>query len=232
MWPVMIFAAGQGTRMRHLTADRPKPMVLVAGRPLIDHALDIVAGAGARKVVINVHYKPDPLLTHLAQERRLTIDISDESEALLETGGGLRKALPLLGGGPCVTLNADAVWSGPNPLSHLSAAGPPKPGGARLLLVERAHAVGHLGAGDFFLDPDGRLSRRDGAESAPYVYTGLQVIDPTALADIPYQAFSLNLAWDSMLAAGLLEGMVYPGRWCDVGQPESLPLAEAVLADG
>ncbi|WP_112321131.1 nucleotidyltransferase family protein [Oceanibium sediminis] len=231
MWPVMIFAAGRGTRMRHLTSDRPKPMVPVAGRPLVDHALDLLVGAGATHVVVNVHHKPAPLLAHLEAERRLDIAISHERGQLLDTGGGLRHALGLLGGSPAVTLNADAVWSGPNPLAFLRDVGAPAPVGARLLLVPSAQAVGHLGAGDFFLGGDGRLTRRGQAARAPYVYTGLQVIDTALLAEVADDAFSLNVVWDRMLSLGTLEGCVYPGRWCDVGQPESLPLAEAMLAD-
>lgn len=231
MLPVMIFAAGRGTRMRHLTQDRPKPMVPVAGRTLIDHALDLVAEARAPRVVVNVHYKPAPLLAHLACEQRVPILISDERGALLETGGGLRHALPLLAANSVVTMNADAVWSGPNPLVDLAAAGAPDPGGARLLLVPKTRAIGHPGAGDFFLNADGTLERRGRADSAPYVYTGVQVIDTAVLDQIQDSAFSLNMVWDRMLASGTLTGAVYPGRWCDVGQPESLPLAEEMLAD-
>lgn len=224
---VMIFAAGRGTRMRELTRDRPKPMVEVAGRPLIDHALSLAVKAGLRRAVVNTHYLPEVLERHLAGEARIEVSLSPEREALLETGGGLRHAAPLLGAGPVFTLNADAVWQGPDPFAALE---PPPVGGSRLLVVPAERALGHRGAGDFFLGDDGRLSRRGGARSAPYVYTGLQLIDPAPVAAHPETAFSLNVVWDAMLAEGRLTGAVYPGRWCDVGQPESLRLAEEMLA--
>lgn len=224
----MLFAAGRGTRMRQLTADRPKPLVPVAGRPLIDHALDVLAGGGVRRVVVNTHYLGPQIANHLARERRMTIDLSPEKDVLLETGGGLRHAAPLLGNDPVWTLNPDAIWRGPNPLKAVPSA---VPGGARLLLVPLKRAIGHKGGGDFFLEPDGQLRRRGQAATAPYVYTGLQIIDPTPVAAIEQQAFSLNVAWDAMLAEGRLFGAVYDGEWCDVGQPESIPLAESLLAD-
>ncbi|MHA3978144.1 nucleotidyltransferase family protein [Halovulum sp. GXIMD14794] len=224
----MLFAAGRGTRMRHLTTDRPKPLVPVAGRPLIDHALDLLAGGGVRRVVVNTHYLGAQIARHLAAEMRMSIDLSPEDGELLETGGGLRHAAPLLGDGPVWTLNPDAIWRGPNPLKSVAGA---VPGGARLLLVPRDRAIGHKGVGDFFLEPDGQLRRRGQADSAPYVYTGLQIIDPAPVARIDQRAFSLNVAWDAMLAEGRLYGAVYDGEWCDVGQPESIPLAESLLAD-
>ena len=225
----MIFAAGRGTRMRHLTADRPKPMVEAAGRPLIDHALDLLAGAGVTRAVVNTHYHPAPLEAHLAAQSRVAITLSPEPE-LLETGGGLKAAAPLLAPGPVLTLNADAIWTGANPVTQLLAAPPPQ-GGARLMLVPAERARGHRGPGDLFLGEDGRLTRRGSAASAPYVYTGAQIIDPAPVRAWPETVFSLNPVWDAMLAAGLLYGAVHPGDWCDVGQPESIPLAEALLAD-
>lgn len=230
MPPAMIFAAGRGLRMGALTAHQPKPMIPVAGRPLIDYALDIVANAGVRRAVVNTHYRPQGLAAHLAREDRLEVHTLHE-EVLLETGGGLRNALPLLGSGPVWTVNADAIWSGPNPLGTLAAEGP-LPHGARLLLVPKARARGHKGAGDFFLEADGTLRRRGAADSAPFVYTGVQLIDPTGLAAVDKRVFSLNVIWDRMLAAGHLRGTIYPGDWCDVGQPESLLLAETLVADG
>jgi len=155
------------------------------------------------------------------------IDFSPE-EMLLETGGGLKHALPLLPDGPVATLNADAVWAGGNPFDEL----PPAPAqGARLLVVPKDRAIGHLGAGDFFMDVEGRLTRRGQAATAPYVYTGLQVIHPQPVAQWPEVAFSLNRVWDGMLAKGRLHGAVYSGTWCDVGQPESIALAEGLLRD-
>ena len=227
--PAMIFAAGRGTRMGALTQHQPKPMIPVASRPLIDHALDIAVTAGLSKVVINTHHCPAPLRAHLASEHRLNLHLVHEDQ-LLETGGGLRNAAPLFDGAPAVwTLNADAVWRGPNPVRSVPAT--PVPGGARLLLVPKDRALGHTGPGDFFLNPDGTLRRRGPAPSAPYVYTGVQLIDPAPVAQLNQDAFSLNIVWDAMIARGALLGEVYDGAWCDVGQPESIALAEDLLAD-
>lgn len=217
---LMLFAAGFGTRMGALTRNRPKPLVEVAGRPLIDHALDLARGAGIGRVVANTHYLGDQIVAHLAGTG---VGVSDETDRILETGGGLRKALPLLGPGPVFTLNTDAIWTGPNVLSALRAAW--RPGmGALLALVPVARAVGHSGTGDFTLAPDGRIARGPG-----HVYTGAQILDPAGLRDIPEDVFSLNLLWDRMLAEGRVFGLVHPGGWCDVGRPDSIPLAEAML---
>lgn len=218
---LMLFAAGLGTRMGALTATRPKPLVPVAGRALIDYALDLAEDAAITRRVANIHYLADQLETHLAGRG---VAISDERAALLETGGGLRKALPLLGPGPVLTLNTDYVWSGPNPLAALRAgwrAGM----GALLMLVPREAATGYRGAGDFSLSETGQITR-----GGPFVYTGAQVIDPAGLAAIPEEKFSLNILWDQMIAEGRVHGLVHPGGWCDVGRPDSIPLAEALLA--
>lgn len=223
----MIFAAGLGTRMGDLTRDRPKPMIPVAGRPLLDHALALVRDAGIARVVVNTHAHPGQVAGHLA---RVAPDaaVSHEPERL-ETGGGLRRALPLLGRGPVFTLNADMVWTGPNPLATLAAAW--RPGmGALLSLVPRGRATGHGGPGDFFLAPDGRLARRGAAEAAPFVYAGAEIIDTAALADFEEAVFSLNPVWDRLIAEGRLFGVVHPGGWVDVGRPEGIALAEAELA--
>ena len=220
---LMLFAAGFGTRMGALTQTRPKPLVPVAGRPLIDHALDLAEGAGIGRIVANTHYLGAQVAAHLAGRR---VAISDESARILETGGGLRRALPLLGPGPVFTLNTDAIWTGPNVLCALRAAW--RPGmGALLALVPAGRATGHAGAGDFTLGADGRLTRGPG-----HVYTGAQILDPSGLAAIPEEVFSLNRLWDTMLAEGRVFGLVHPGGWCDVGRPESIPLAEAMLAHG
>ncbi|WP_406720210.1 nucleotidyltransferase family protein [Thioclava litoralis] len=220
---LMLFAAGFGTRMGALTADRPKPLVEVAGRPLLDHALELVEEAGISKVVANIHYRGDQIVEHLAGR---SVEISDETDEILETGGGLRKALPLLGQGPVFTLNTDAIWTGPNPLAALRAAWDPAKMSALLMLVPPERATGHKGAGDFTLS-EGRLSRGPG-----FVYTGAQLIDPAELSDIPEGAFSLNLLWDRLLTKGRVYGVIHDGGWCDVGRPESIPLAEALLDHG
>lgn len=218
---LMLFAAGLGTRMGALTRTRPKPLIEVAGRSLLDHALALAEGAGIARVVANSHYFPDQITAHLAGRN---VAISDERDALLETGGGLRKALPLLGPGPVLTLNTDAVWTGPNVLAALRAAW--RPGmGALLALVPHERATGHSGTGDFARDAAGRITR-----PGPFVYTGAQVIDPVGLAEIGEDKFSLNVLWNRMIAEGRVFGLIHPGGWCDVGRPESIPLAEALLA--
>ena len=182
---VMIFAAGLGTRMGALTRDRPKPLIEVAGRALIDHALALVRAADIPRIVVNIHAHAEQLRAHLARtapDARVSHEL-----VLLDTGGGLRRALPLLGPGPVFTLNADMVWSGPNPLTALAAAWTGR--GARLCLVPRGNAAGHAGPGDFFLDTGGRLTRRGAAPAADFVYAGAQVIDPAVVADWPEEEF-------------------------------------------
>ena len=225
---VMIFAAGLGTRMGALTRDRPKPLIEVGGQPLIDHALALARAAGTPRIVVNTHAHPGPMHAHLARVAPDAL-ISHEPE-LLETGGGLKRALPLLGAGPVLTLNADMVWTGPNPLVALATAW--RPGdGALLALVPRAAAVGHAGAGDFFLDPaTGGLTRRGDAPAADYVYAGAGVLDTGTLDAFPDGAFSLNAVWDRLNAEGRLRGIVHAGGWVDVGRPEGIALAEAELA--
>lgn len=219
---LMLFAAGLGTRMGALVADRPKPLIEVAGRALIDHALDLSDGAGIGEVVVNLHYRGDMIRSHLSH--RPDIRFSPETDLLLETGGGLRAALPLLGEGPVLTLNSDAVWTGPNPLSRLLAAWDPRRMDALLLLVPRGRATGHLGAGDFDLDGAGRLTR--GRDT---VYAGAQIVKTDALPAIEDRVFSLNRLWDAFARKGRLFGALHQGGWCDVGRPESIPLAEALL---
>lgn len=220
---LMLFAAGFGTRMGALTANRPKPLIEVAGRPLLDHALALAHQAGLARVVVNTHYLGAQIAAHLAGRDVL---ISDESAAILETGGGLRKALPLLGAGPVMTLNTDAIWTGGNVLAALRAAWRPGEMAALLALVPQERALGHAGAGDFALLPDGRITRGKG-----YVYTGAQVLDPAGIETVSAEAFSLNLLWDRLLAEGRVFGLVHDGGWCDVGRPESIALAEGMLAD-
>ncbi len=224
---VMIFAAGLGTRMGALTRDRPKPLIEVAGRPLIDHALALVRAAGIPRIVVNTHAHADQMRAHLA---RVAPDaLISHEPLLLETGGGLKRALPLLGPGPVLTLNADMVWSGPNPLTALAAAWTPGLGGL-LCVVPRSAALGHTGPGDFFLDAAGRPTRRGSAPVADFVYAGAQVIDPAALDGFDAEVFSLNPVWDALIAQGRLRGRVHQGGWIDVGRPEGIGLAEAELA--
>ena len=220
----MLFAAGLGTRMGTLTATRPKPLIPVAGKPLIDHALAIADAAGVTRVVANTHYLPDQIESHLAGR---PIGVSRETPRILETGGGLKRALPMLGDSPVLTLNTDAVWTGDNPLTQLMQAWDGGRMEGLLLLLPASRATGHSGTGDFLMDADNRLARAKGAPGP--VYLGAQIIRTEGLAEIHEEAFSLNLLWDRMIARGSLYGLVHNGGWCDVGRPEGIALAEALL---
>jgi N-acetyl-alpha-D-muramate 1-phosphate uridylyltransferase len=223
-FPLMIFAAGFGTRMGALTADRPKPLIPVAGRALIDHAMDVARGAGAGRVVVNVHYLADQMEAHLAGSG---VAISDERAQILETGGGLRAALPLLGPGPVAVLNSDGIWTGANPLAELAGAWDPDRMEALLLLLPVDETRGHGTKGDFRLDRDGRISRGEGGED--HVYIGAQILQPGRLAGVAEAAFSLNPVWNQMIAAGTAYGIRHQGGWCDVGHPEGIAEAERLL---
>lgn len=218
----MIFAAGFGTRMGAMTATRPKPLIEVAGRPLIDHAMARADEAGIARIVVNTHYLGEQVADHL---RGRNVAISHESPEILDTGGGLRHALPMLGDGPVMTLNPDVIWAGPNPLEMLQAAWDPERMDALLLCLEPHHTIGRKGGGDFTLAPDGTLSRK-----GDVVYGGAQIVKTDGLHDIPETAFSLNRLWDRMIAEGRLHGLLYPGTWCDIGHPEGIALAEKMLA--
>ncbi len=227
----LIFAAGLGTRMRPLTNDRPKALVEVGGRSLLDRALDRVKEAGIPRAVVNIHAFPDQMRAALARRKDLEILISDESELLLETGGGMRKALPLLGPGPVLALNADAVWTGSAPVPALLKAWEGGRGSLLLLLVEKARAVGYARAGDFLLDEASRLSRPSAGEGAPWVYTGAQILDPALLSGGPEGAFSLSPIFFAEAAAGRAYGLRHAGGWADVGTPAGIPAAEALLRE-
>ncbi|ESW60696.1 MAG: nucleotidyltransferase [Rhodobacter sp. CACIA14H1] len=222
--PLMLFAAGLGTRMGTLTATRPKPLVTVAGKPLIDHALALADEAGITRIVANTHYLPHQIEIHLSTR---AVTFSRETPRILETGGGLRRARPMLGESPVLTLNTDAVWTGENPLQQLIRAWDGDRMDGLLLLLPPDRATGHAGAGDFLMDGDNRLARAAGA-SGP-VYLGAQMIRTEGLSDIDAEVFSLNLLWDRMIAQGRLFGLIHNGGWCDVGRPEGIALAEALL---
>lgn len=217
----MLFAAGFGTRMKALTQDRPKPMIEVAGKPLIDHALDIAKIAGAAPIVANLHYRAAILDTHLRPQGVETIV---EMPEILETGGGLRNALPLLGTGPVITQNTDAIWAGPNPVQMLQQAWNPSRMDALLICVPTGSAIGHAGDGDFTLSETGRIKRGPGT-----VYGGIQIMKTDLLHGIKEEKFSLNLVWNKMLENNRLFGLSYPGKWCDVGHPDGITLAEEML---
>lgn len=217
----MIFAAGFGTRMGLLTKDKPKPMIPVAGRPMIDHALEIAREASIEQIVINTHYKAEVLTSYLGAQS--DIAYSPESAPPLETGGGLKQALPLLGSDPVFTLNPDAVWTGPNPLIALGDSWQPDKMDALLMLIPTDQATGHKG-GDFALRPDGRIIRGN-----DFVYTGAQITATHGLAAFDQRVFSMNLLWDRMIEQGRLFGCVHPGGWVDVGSPDGIELAEDML---
>lgn len=216
----MLFAAGFGTRMGDLTARCPKPLIKVAGIALIDHALKIVQSAGLKTVVANSHYLPEMMAEHLESR---DVSLSFEPE-ILETGGGLRQALPLLGPDPVFTFNTDAIWSGENPLTTLAAAWDPEKMDALLLLVSPQNARGYTRGGDFVQAANGTLKRGPG-----WVYTGAQIIKTDGLKNIADSKFSLHALWDKMYASGRIFGVPYAGGWCDVGTPAGIGIAEKML---
>lgn len=233
----MVMAAGLGKRMRPLTATRPKPLVRVAGKPLIDHAFERIGDAGIDHVVVNVHYLADALEAHLravARRRGFVIDVSDERARLLETGGGLVRAQPLLRGDPILSVNSDNIWTdGPaNAICAMAERWDDAAMDALLLLIPQARATGHRGMGDFHMDKLGRLSRRRPGRVAPFVFTGVQLFSRRLLADAPEGPFSTNILWDRAIAAGRLFGISHAGQWFDVGTPEAIPLVEAALEHG
>ncbi len=227
----MVLAAGFGTRLRPLTLERPKPLVALGGRCMIDYGLDRLAAAGVAEAVVNIHYKGAMIRDHLQRRTRPRIVISDESDAVLETGGGVRRALPLLGEGPFFVLNSDMIWrdKGEDALLRLAACWDGALMDALLLVVDRGRAHGYCGAGDFHLCADGRLQRRKQDDQAPYVFTGVQILHPRLFSDTPEGAFSLNLLYDRAAAAGRLHGLALAGDWFDLGTPAALSAAERQL---
>lgn len=217
----MIFAAGFGTRMMPLTRDKPKPMVELAGRPLIDHAIDLARDAGAKRVVANLHYKADVLREHLEGS---DICLVEEQPDILDTGGGLRHALPFVGEGPVWTLNPDAIWRGPNPLGFAADRWDPDRMDALLVCLEPSRCRGRKARGDFKVGRDGRVSR-----GGDVIYGGAQILKTDRLTEIADRVFSLNRLWDLMMEEGRCFACIYPGTWCDVGHPEALPIAESML---
>jgi len=217
----LFFAAGLGSRMGELTRNLPKPLLRVGDITLIDHALHLGQKAGLRRKAVNLHYMADMLRRHLSGK---DVIFSDESDALLETGGGLRQALPLLDANPVFTLNTDVAWTGANPFIELAAAWDPKRMEALLLLTSKKNALGYIGNGDFNLDNNGRLTRGPGL-----IYTGAQILCTDGLQAIPSEKFSLNLLWQDMLERRTLFGLLHKGGWCDVGRPECLPLAREMI---
>ena len=230
----MVMAAGLGKRMRPLTATRPKPLVEVNGKALIDHVFDRLRAAGVTKAVVNVHYLPDALEAHLkARAGELDIRISDEREQLLETGGGLVRAAPMIDSDPFFAINSDNYWiDGPSDTLRLLASHWDEAAmDALLLLVPHARARNHHGIGDFHMDRFGRLRRRGRSRVAPYVFTGIQLVSKRLLRDAPDGAFSTNILWDRAIAEGRCFGAVHQGLWFDVGTPASVRATELALVD-
>ena len=228
----MVMAAGLGKRMRPLTDDRPKPLVEVAGKPLIDHVFDRLHAAGVERVVVNVHYLADELEAHLRDHALLDVAISDERNLLLETGGGLVRAAPLIDCDPFLAVNSDNFWvDGPaDTLKLLAAHWDPAKMDALLLLVAHARAGNHGGLGDFHMDREGRLRRRGKARIAPFVFTGIQIMAKKLLDGAPDGPFSTNLLWDRAIAERRLYGVVHQGLWFDVGTPPAIRATEDALA--
>lgn len=230
----MVMAAGLGKRMRPLTATRPKPLIEVAGKPLIDHAMDRLRAAGVRKAVVNVHYLADAVEAHLKKRvSGIDIVVSDERKQLLETGGGIVKALPEIDVDPFITVNADNLWiDGPvDALKLLASAWDDSKMDALLLLVPLARAHCHTGRGDFHMSATGKLSRRKPGGVAPFVYIGIQMLSKRMFAgDMPEGAFSTNMLWDRAIAAGRCYGAVHQGLWFDIGRPENIKKAEEIVA--
>jgi len=229
----MVLAAGLGKRMRPLTATRPKPLVEVAGKPLLDHCFDRLRAAGVEKAIVNVHYLADALEAHIKNRiEGLEIVISDERDQLLETGGGLVRALPLIDADPFLVVNSDSLWvDGPvDSLRLLAANWDEARMDALLLLVPLARAHCHRGQGDFHMSAAGALRRRKPGGVAPFVYTGVQIVSKRLLAgDTPVGPFSTNLLWDRAIAAGRLFGAVHEGLWFDIGAPANIRRTEEIL---
>ena len=229
----MVMAAGLGKRMRPLTATMPKPMVRVAGKPLIDHTLDRLAEAGVARAVVNVHYLADALEAHLKERADLAVDISDEREMLLETGGGMIKAQYKLPD-PFFCLNSDNIWlDGPrNAFAELSARWDDSAMDALLLVVPHKRAANFNGPGDFHLDSAGGVTRRKSGRIAPFIYTGIQLVSHHLLRDAPEGKFSTNILWDRAIEEGRLFGLPFSGEWFEVGTPDAVRLTEDALARG
>jgi MurNAc alpha-1-phosphate uridylyltransferase len=228
----MVLAAGFGQRMRPLTDKMPKPLVKVAGKPLLDHVLDRLADAGVTRAVVNVHYLAEQIERHLATRVRPQIIISDERGVLLDTGGGVVKALPLIGDAPFFHINSDTIWIDsvqPN-LTRLAEHFDAATMDGLLLLAPGAGSIGYAGRGDFTMAPDGRLQARPERDVAPFVYAGAAILSPRLFDGAPQGAFSLTRLFARAIAAGRLHGLRLEGLWMHVGTPEAIAEAEAAIS--
>lgn len=230
----MIMAAGKGTRMMPLTADRPKPLVKVAGVHLIDHVLDHLRVAGVGKIVVNVHYRAEQMEDHLKNSAAdFDVTISDEREVLLDTGGGLVAAKPLIGADPFFAINADNYWTNgaENALHQMAAAWDGSKMDVLMLLVPLERANNSQGQGDFHCDSDGRITRRLDGATAPFVWTGIQIIAKDLIVSPPEDVFSTNIFWNRAIANGRCYGIMHDGDWFDVGYPEAIGATESKLIE-
>ena len=227
----MILAAGFGVRMRPLTDKMPKPLVPVAGKPLLDHVLDRLGEAGVTKAVVNVHYLPDQIVRHVANRKQPQVVISDERDVVLGTGGGVVKALPLLGDAPFYHLNADTIWiDGVQPnLSRLADAFDPTRMDILLLMAPTANCIGYSGSGDYGMNADGSLRKRKEHEVVPFVYAGVAIMSPTIFAGAPKGEFSLTTIFDAANEQERLFGLRLDGLWMHVGTPDAIKDAEQAL---
>lgn len=224
----MILAAGRGVRMGALTAGRPKPLLPVAGRPIIEHALEKLRAVGVTRLVANLHHHGEQIREHLSANWPGEVEFSDESGELLDTGGGLAKALAQLGSEPFFAINGDALWRdhGESALARLAAAFRPGEMSALLLLQPKETALSYGRAGDFELDDEGRIAR-----PGPFVFTGVQLLDPALFARAPDGPFSINLLYDAAIGEGRLYGLVHRGQWMEINTPEGIAAAEAALQE-
>lgn len=231
MTTAMILAAGLGTRMRPLTDTMPKPLVPVAGKPLLDHVLDRLAEAGVTKAVVNVHYLPDQIVRHVASREKPCVTISDERDEVLGTGGGVVKALPLLGDAPFYHLNADTMWiDGVQPnLLRLAEAFDPQRMDILLLMAPTSHSIGYSGSGDFAMLADGALRKRKEHQVVPFVYAGVAIISPAIFTNTPKGEFSLTKVFDAASERERLFGLRLDGLWMHVGTPDAVRAAEEAL---
>lgn len=228
----MLLAGGLGLRMRPLTLDRPKPMVRLAGKPLLDHALDRLAAAGVELAVVNVHYLADQIEQHVQTRKAPKVEISDERAQLLDTGGGVMKALAKLGPEPFYICNSDSVsapGNGAN-LARMACAFDPERMDSLMLLATATNSIGYDGLGDFHMAPDGQLRRRKERELAAFAFTGTSLAHPRLFTDAPKGPFSLNTLWDRAIEAGRLYGIRQDGLWMHIGSPAVLEEAELAMA--
>lgn len=229
----MILAAGLGTRMAPLTAERPKPLIKLRGKALIDHAIDHLIHGGVNFFVVNVHYMAEMLVAHLKKRKDVEIRICDETGAILDTGGAVAKALPFFKGEPFFTHNSDSLWieGMGSALSRMKARWDSEVMDALMLLAPTVTSIGFEGRGDFEMDSLGLLKRRGEMKLAPFVWTGLQILHPRLFDGAPKGRFSINPLWDKAIAKGRLYGVRLDGTWIHVGTPQGLQDAEEFLRD-